>query len=58
MDFLFSVFFVTVGVVPMILHTVHCVAAEAWALLIIGWAIIPIGWMHGVSIVLGFGGWS
>ena len=30
---------------------------SAIALLVVGLFFFPIGWLHGVSIILGFGGW-
>ena len=49
-------------VVPFVRHIVWCVqhAAEtgsAIALLIVGLVIPPVGWLHGLSVLLGLGGW-
>ncbi|MCY3626276.1 MAG: hypothetical protein OXG88_01360 [Gammaproteobacteria bacterium] len=57
--------FVTLALValaPMIRHILWCIGAaadsgSAIALLIVGLIIPPIGWIHGVSLLLGFGGW-
>lgn len=51
-----------VSLVPMIKHILWCIEAaddtgSAIALLIAGLIIPPVGWVHGVSILLGFGGW-
>ncbi len=47
---------------PLIRHVVWCVqmadvTGSAIALLIVGLVIFPVGWIHGVSVLLGFGGW-
>ena len=54
--------FMVVGLVPLSIHVVWCIqmAAEtgsAIALLIVGLLLFPVGWVHGMSILLGFGGW-
>ncbi len=50
------------GLVPLGRHVLWCIetAAQGWqslALLVAGLAIPPLGWVHGVSLLLGFGGW-
>lgn len=47
---------------PVIVHIVWCINAAAYtgsaiALLIAGLVITPIGWLHGVSVIIGLGGW-
>ena len=62
---LFTVFFLLAGVVglgPLIIHVIWCIqlAAENWValvLLVVGVIVAPVGWVHGMSILLGFGGW-
>ena len=51
-----------VGIYPMVKHVLWCIeradeTGSAIALLIVGLAFFPIGWLHGVSVILGFGGW-
>ena len=51
-----------VGLGPLIIHVVWCVqlASENWValvLLVAGVIVAPVGWVHGMSILLGFGGW-
>jgi hypothetical protein len=53
---------ICVSLGPLVAHVVWCInAAEhtgsAIALLIAGLALPPVGWIHGVSVLLGFGGW-
>ena len=53
---------IVASAVPMGFHVVWCIqmAAEngsAIALLVAGLLIAPVGWAHGMSILLGFGGW-
>ena len=48
--------------VPLGTHVVWCiqmadVTGSAIALLIAGLVLFPVGWVHGVSVLLGFGGW-
>ena len=50
------------GLVPLGWHVLWCIetAAQGWqslALLVAGLAIPPLGWVHGMSLLLGFGGW-
>ena len=50
------------GLIPLAWHVLWCIekAAEGWqslALLVAGLAIPPLGWAHGMSLLLGFGGW-
>ena len=59
---LFVLLAAVVGFGPLIIDVVWCIqmAAEtgsAIALLIVGLLVFPVGWVHGVSILLGFGGW-
>ena len=47
---------------PIVVHVIWCiqmadVTGSAIALLIIGVAVFPVGWVHGVSLILGYGGW-
>ena len=56
------ILFLVAGAGPLIVHIVWCIqmAAEtgsAIALLIVGLLFFPVGWIHGMSIMLGFGGW-
>ena len=58
----FILFGLVAGAGPLIVHIVWCIqmAAEtgsAIALLIVGLLFFPVGWIHGMSIILGFGGW-
>ena len=51
-----------VAFVPMVKHILWCIEAaaetgSAIALLVVGLIIPPVGWVHGVSLLLGFGGW-
>ena len=50
------------SLIPIGWHVWWCVekAAQDWqpvALLVAGLAIPPLGWAHGMSLLLGFGGW-
>lgn len=54
MTFLFYLF----AFVPLIAHVVWCVAVSAWVLMVAGVLVTPVGWVHGLSILLGFGGWG
>ena len=54
-----------VGLGPLIIHVVWCIqlaaqSADYWiplVLLVVGVILAPVGWVHGMSILLGFGGW-
>ena len=56
--------FAVVGLGPLIIHVVWCVQlaseySENWnalVLLVAGVIVAPVGWVHGMSILLGFGG--
>jgi hypothetical protein len=53
---------ICVSLGPLVAHVVWCINAAAHtgsaiALLIAGLALPPVGWVHGVSVLLGFGGW-
>ena len=53
---------VAVAIIPMITHIVWCIqmaseTGSAIALLIVGLLLYPVGWIHGVCLILGFGGW-
>ncbi len=57
-------FLITVAVLlgPIVKHVMWCIEAaadtgSAIALLVVGLMFPPVGWVHGVSILLGFGGW-
>ncbi len=51
-----------VFLVPYIEHIVWCInkadeTGSAIALLVVGVVIFPVGWLHGLSLILGMGGW-
>lgn len=48
--------------VPFGTHIWWCIeradeTGSAVALLFVGFFVFPLGWLHGVSVLLGFGGW-
>ncbi len=58
----FALVLAAAGLVPIGWHVLWCIetAAQGWqslALLVAGLAIPPLGWAHGMSLLLGFGGW-
>ncbi len=58
----FILFWFVAGTGPLIVHIVWCIqtaseTGSAIALLIVGLLFFPVGWIHGMSIILGFGGW-
>ena len=58
----FALVLAAAGLVPIGWHVLWCIeaAAQGWqslALLVAGLAIPPLGWVHGMSLLLGFGGW-
>ncbi len=55
-----ALFAASVG--PLVAHVLWCIdmATETWqalVLLVAGLALPPVGWVHGVSVLIGFGGW-
>ena len=56
------VLFAAVFLGPLVVHIVWCIqmaalTGSAIALLVAGLLIPPLGWVHGMSVLLGFGGW-
>lgn len=48
--------------VPYFTHIVWCIqkadeTGSAIALLIVGVVAAPVGWLHGLCVLVGFGGW-
>ena len=53
---------VAIAAVPIVTHIIWCIqmadtTGSAIALMIAGMMVAPVGWVHGMSILLGFGGW-
>ena len=60
--FLYLPMILVVGFGPLVQHVLWCIeradeTGSAIALLIVGLIFFPVGWVHGVSVILGFGGW-
>ena len=58
----FALVLAAAGLVPIGWHVLWCIetAGQGWqslALLVAGVMVPPLGWVHGMSLLLGFGGW-
>ena len=49
------------GLIPLVWHVLWCIkhSESMQHLLLLGAGVIvpPLGWVHGMSLLLGFGGW-
>lgn len=54
MNVLFSIVIFVTLIAAYITHIVVCLAAHAWALMIVGALIVPVAFVHGFATWLGY----